>query len=361
MSPRILCYIGTYTHTTSEGIYLYEVDLATGALNLVNVSPAGDHPSYLAFHPNGRYLYAVNETEVYEGKASGAVSSYAINPQTGALTFLNRQASGGASPCYVSVDATGQIVLVANYHGGSIAAFPVQADGQLLPASEFIQFRATEEEAGRKKVPHGHCILPDATNRFVLACDAGLDRLMIYRLDPAHGRLIPNEQPRLQLREGAAPRHITFHANRQYLYAIGESSSTLFVFAWDETRGTLAEIQAISTLPEGFSGQSYCADVHIHPSGRFLYGSNRGHDSIVTYALDEATGKLTLVGHESTQGQIPRNFALDPTGQYLFAANQRSDTIVSYRVDQQTGKLEPTGHVLRLPIPVCLKMKAMND
>jgi 6-phosphogluconolactonase len=343
MCPRVLCYIGTYTHTTSEGIYLYEVDLASGSLNLVNVSPAGDHPSYLAFHPNGRTLYAVNETEEYGGKASGAVSAYAISPQTGALTFLNRQASEGASPCYVSVDATGQCVLVANYHGGNIAVLPVQADGQLLPVSDLVQFRPTEAESQRKKVPHGHCIIPDATNRFVLACDAGLDRLMIYRLDLARGRLIPNEQPTMQLREGAAPRHVTIHPNRRYVYAIGESSSTLFALAWDEVRGTLAEIQAIGTLPGGFNERSYCADLHIHPSGRFLYGSNRGHNSIVIYALDDTTGKLTLVGHESTQGQIPRNLALDPTGQYLFAANQRSDTVVSYRIDLQTGKLAPRG------------------
>ena len=360
MSRRVLCYIGTYTHTTSEGIYLYEVDLSTGALRFLNVSPAGEHPSYLAFHPNGRTLYAVNETTEYGGRASGAVSAYAIDGQTGALTTLNRQASEGTSPCYLSVDATGQFLLVANYHSGSIAVLRVQPDGQLLPASDFIQFRPTEEESQRQKAPLGHCIITDPTNRFVLACDAGLDRLMIYQLDLARGRLIPSEQPTTQLRDGSAPRHVTIHPDRRHVYAIGESSSTMFAFAWDEARGRLAEMQAISTLPEGFRGRNYCADLHVHPSGRFLYGSNRGHNSIVIYAIHEDTGKLTLVGHESTQGQTPRNLALDPTGQYLFAANQHSDTVVSYRIDLQTGRTAPTGHVLSLPMPVCLKMRVVD-
>jgi 6-phosphogluconolactonase len=357
MGERILCYIGTYTHTTSKGIYLYELDPATGALSLLNASPAGAEPSYLAFHPNGRYLYAVSETMEYEGRPSGGVSALAIDPQSGALTLLNQVASEGGSPCYVSVDATGQFVLVANYHGGSLAVLPIRPDGRLLPKSDYVYLAPTAEEAARKKEPRGHCIILAPGNRFVLACDAGLDRVMVYQLELARGRLVPNDPPYIQLRDGAAPRHITFHPNERYAYAIGESSSTMFALAWDGARGVVTEKQAISTLPADFSGRSFCADVHVHPSGRFLYGSNRGHDSIVIYAIDQATGELTLVGHESTQGQTPRNFSLDPTGAYLYAANQRSDTVVTYHIDQATGRLTPTGQVLQIPIPVCIKFR----
>ena len=265
MGERILCYIGTYTKTNSEGIYLYELDPATGTLSLLGTSWAGDEPSYLAFHPNGRYLYAVSETGEFEGQPWGQVSALAIDPQSGALTLLNQAPSEGRSPCYVSVDDTGQFVLVANYHSGSLAVLPIRPDGRLLAKSDYVYLQPTAEEVARKKEPRGHCITPAPGNRFVLACDAGLDRLMVYQLELTRGRLVPHDPPYTQLRQGAAPRHITFHPNGRWVYAIGESSSTMFALTWDGARGTLTERQAISTLPADFSGRNACADVHVHP------------------------------------------------------------------------------------------------
>jgi len=361
MGERILCYIGTYTKTTSQGVYLYEQDPHTGELKFLNVSWAGDEPSYMAFHPNGRYLYAVSETGEFEGQPWGQVSALSIDSQSGALTLLNQVPAEGRSPCYVSVDGTGQFALVANYHSGSLAVLPIRPDGRLLPKSDYVYLQPTAEETARNKEPRGHCIILAPGNRFVLACDAGLDRIMIYQLELSRGRLVPHDPPYTQLRDKAAPRHITFHPNGRDVYAIGESSSTMFALVWDGQRGTLTEKQALSTLPADFSGRSYCADVHVHPSGRFLYGSNRGHDSITIFAIDQATGALSLIGHESTQGQTPRNFGLDPKGAYLYAANQRSDTVVTYRIDQETGKLTPTGQVLQIPIPVCVKFRVVTQ
>lgn len=359
MSPRTLCYLGTYTNTDSQGIYLYEQDPASGELGFLNVSAAGQHPSYLAFHPDGRHLYAVNETLEWDGRPSGGVSAYTIEPATGALTLINRQASGGGNPCYVSVDATGQTLLVANHRDASVAALPIAPDGALGPIRDFHPYAPSAEEAARNKVAHGHCIVIDPTNQYAIACDAGLDRLMLYRLDPGASRLIPHDPPYLQLPEGAAPRHFVIHPSRRWAYAIGEASSTMFALAWDETRGILAVQQAIKALPPDFSGRNMCADVHVHPNGRLLYGSNRGQDAIVGYAIDPATGQLTLLGHTSTQGHWPRNFALDPAGTFLYVANQRSDSVVCYRVDGATGALEPTGFVLQVPIPVCLKFRVV--
>jgi 6-phosphogluconolactonase len=362
---ELLVYIGTYTRREarvlggkSEGIYLYRFDPSSGALEYSSKIAGVDNPSFLALHPQGRYLYAANETGDFGGQPTGAISSFAIDPATGGLTFLNQQPSHGTDPCHLSVDQTGKFVLAANYSSGSVAVWPILEDGQLGPTSEVIQHHGSSVNPQRQEGPHAHSITLDPANRYAFVADLGLDKVMIYRLDLNQGKLIPNTQPWAQVKAGAGPRHFDFHPSGKYAYLINEIGSTMTAFAYDEAKGALTELQTLSTLPADFSGRSHCADVHVAPSGKFVYGSNRGHDSIVIFAIDEATGKLTEVGYESTQGQTPRNFAIDPTGAFLLAANQNSDTIVTFRIDSATGRLTPTSHVTNVPMPVCIKMLA---
>ena len=355
-NEEILVYIGTYTSGKSEGIYVYRLEQSSGTLSFASKATGVDNPSFLAIHPQQHYLYAVNEIGEFAGKPSGAVSAFSIEEKTGELTYLNQQPSHGTSPCHLSVDKTGQFVLVANYGGGSVCVLPIQDDGQLGEATDFIQHQGSSVNPQRQESPHAHSITQDAANRCAFAADLGLDKIMIYQLDLTQGKLKPNDEPWVQVKGGAGPRHFDFHPNGKYAYLINELDNTLIAFTYDETRGTLREIQTVPTLPDDFEGTSHTADVHVSPSGKFVYGSNRGHDSIVIFAIDEDTGKLTYVGHELTQGKSPRNFAIDPTGTFLLAANHSTDTIVTFRIDQQTGRLMPTGHVTEVPTPVCLKI-----
>ncbi len=354
--PELLVYIGTYTRRQKEGIYIHRFDPSSGALTPLSAVDAGPNPSYLALHPTRPYLYAVNELDEYEGQAGGAVSAFAVDPATGELTFLNRQRTRGAAPCYVSVAGGGRWLLSANYNGGSVAALPIEAGGRLGPVAGFVQHEGSGPNPQRQKGPHAHSILPDPAGRYILACDLGLDRVLVYRLEPDTGRLLPNDEPWVAIHPGAGPRHLAFHPNGRYAYLVGEIDSTLTALAYDGERGVLRVLQTVSTLPEGFSGESTGADVHVAPSGRFVYASNRGHDSIAIFAVNPANGELTLVGHEPTQGRTPRNFALDPSGAFLLAANQDSDTVVTFRVDPGTGRLMPTGQVVDIPAPVCVRM-----
>lgn len=353
---ELLVYIGTYTSGKSEGIYVYRLDLASGALKFASKATGVKNPSFLAIHPQGRYLYSVNEVGDLAGKPGGAVSAFAIDPNSGGLTFLNQQSSVGTGPCHLSLDKTGKFVLAANYGGGSICVLPTQDGGRLGEATDFIQHQGSSANPQRQQGPHAHYITPDPTNRYVFATDLGLDKILIYQLDLARGKLKPNAVPWAQVKAGAGPRHLDFHPNGKYAYLINEIDSTIVAYDYDEGHGALREIQTVPTLPKDFSGTSHTADVHVSPSGKFVYGSNRGHDSLAIFAIDEATGKLTYVGHESTQGKTPRNFAIDPTGSYLLAANQSSDTVVTFRIDQSTGKLRSTDQVAEVPTPVCLKL-----
>lgn len=354
-SEEVRVYIGTYTHGDSEGIYVYRLDLSSGALEFESKATGVESPSFLALHPEHRYLYAVNAVREVDGVPSGCVSAFRINSDTGALTSLNRQLSGGPGPCHLSVDLTGRYVLVANYAGGSVAMLPIQPDGSLGEATDFVQHTGSSVNPDRQEGPHAHSINIDAGNRYAFAPDLGIDKILIYELDLNHGKLKSNRQSWVQIHAGAGPRHFDFHPNGRWAYAINELDSTMTVFNYDGSRGALTEIESVSTLPDGFGGTNHCADVHVSASGKFVYGSNRGHDSIVIFAIDEHTGQLTLVGHESTQGEIPRNFAIDPTGTLLLAANQESDSVVTFWIDPETGELNPTGHVAEVPTPVCLK------
>jgi len=349
-------YVGTYTTGKSKGIYLYRLDLESGSLTPSGTPAEVINPSFVAIHPNRRFLYSVNEVPRRDGKNTGAVSAFSIDPKTGTLTYLNDASSGGAGPCHLVVDGEGKNVLVANYGGGSVAALPIDENGQLSRASAFIQHAGSSVNPDRQEGPHAHSINLDSANRFAMAADLGLDKILIYRFDSKRGRLSVGETPWAKVSPGAGPRHFAFHPSGNYAYLINELASTVDAFAYDAEAGALKNLQTISTLPEDFEGESYTAEVQVHPSGKFLYGSNRGHDSIAIYSIDAATGKLTFVGTESTRGKTPRNFGIDPTGMYLLAANQSTDTIVVFRIDQETGKLDATGNVVEVPSPVCVKM-----
>jgi 6-phosphogluconolactonase len=351
---ELLLYVGTYTAGNSEGIYLYRLNLASGELKHVANTRGVVNPSFLALAPSRRYLYAVNEVGEFAGKKSGAVSAFAVDQRTGELRLLNQQASLGADPCYVDVAAGGRFVLIANYTGGNVTVFPVQRDGSLGAATDMKQARGSSVNRERQEGPHAHYIALDPTNRFAYSCDLGTDKIMVFGFDARNGKLLPGEPPSVQVEPGAGPRHLAFHPSGKYVFVVNELHSTVTAFARDPAKGSLKELQTLTTLPKDFTGTSWSADIHLSPDGRFVYSSNRGHDSIAIFALD-ARGGLATVGQESTRGMIPRNFAIDPMGTFLLVANQKSDNIVVFRRDRDTGRLRFTGQVAEVPSPVCLK------
>jgi 6-phosphogluconolactonase len=349
-SQSIFAYIGTFTRGRSEGIYICRVNPASGEMRLTGVASGIDSPAYLATHPDRRHLYAVNEREAM----AGSVTAFVIDQQTGGLTKLNQQPTRGSQPCHLNVDATRRFVLAVNYGEGSLCIFPVRADGSLGEMTDFVQHRGSSVNPERQAGPHAHQIISDPAGRFWFVSDLGLDKIMIYRLDAEKGKLAPNDPPFAQVHAGAGPRHLAFHPSARFAYVINELSNTVTAFEYAAAQGALREIQTISTLPEGYADTSYCSAIRIAPSGKFIYGSNRIHDSITIFRIDEATGQLTLVGHEPTRGHWPRDFAIDPDGAFLYAANQKSDTIVAFRIDPDTGRLTPTGHVIDVPMPACV-------
>lgn len=350
---ELTLYVGTYTSGKSEGIYVYRMNSVSGELVHFN-SFKSINPSFLTIDKNERYLYAVNEVSEFEGKPGGAVSAFAIDPATGNLKFLNQQPSLGADPCYLTVDRKSKNLLVANYTGGSVAVLPIQDDGRLRPGIDLKQHAGSSVKE-QQKGPHAHCIVLDHSNDYALAADLGVDKVMIYEFESKTGKLSPGKQPWAQLKPGAGPRHLSIHPNDEYVYVINELDSTVTVLRYDEDKGTLSEIESVSTLPRDFSGTSYCADVHVSPNGKFLYGSNRGHDSIVVFTIDGDNGRLSQLEHVPTGGKWPRNFTIDPKGEFLLVANQRTDNVVTFRIDPKTGSLKPTGKSVEIPAPVCLK------
>jgi 6-phosphogluconolactonase len=344
-------YVGTYTGGSSRGIYRFTLDLATGALTPTGEPTESSNPSFLALHPQGGFLYAVNEDR------EGAVSAFAVDSATGGLRFLNREPSGGGSPCHLIVDRDGRNVLVANY-GGSVAVLPVRSDGRLGSPSAVVKHQGASVDPDRQKGPHAHSVNLDPSNRYALVADLGLDKLLAYRFDPAAGTITPHDPPAAALAPGSGPRHFAFHPSGRHVYVLNELTSTVTVFSYRAESGSLAELQTVTTLPAGFDGKSYPAEVVLSADGTFLYASNRGHDSIAVFAVDPADGRLAARGHHSTLGRKPRNFALDPTGAFLLAANQDSDNIVVFRVDRTSGGLSPVGAPVAAPRPVCVRMVA---
>jgi 6-phosphogluconolactonase len=348
-----IAFVGTYTRQDSKGIYAYRFRSATGQLTPIGLVAETENPSFLALHPNHRFLYAVNEISNFEGQSAGSVSAFSIDGKTGMLTLLNRVSTRGTIPAHLVVDQTGRLLLVANYGSGSVAAFPLKADGSIVPASAFMQHNGSSS-GPRQKGPHAHAVNLSPDDRFVFVPDLGLDQVLSYRLDPDKATLIPNDPPFTEVTRGSGPRHFAFHPNGEAAYTLSEMGSLVTVFAYNRNGGTLKELQTISTLPKDFKGSNNSAELEVHPNGRFLYASNRGHDSIAVFAIDPTGRILTLVEYVPTQGKIPRNFAIDPTGAYLLAANQNSNNIVVFRIDQNTGRLTSTGEELKTPWPVCI-------
>ena len=345
-----IMYVGTYTRPPSKGIYAYRLR-AGGEITPMGADALAvetEHPSFLAVHPSQRFLYAVNERD-----RDGAVSAFAIDPATAKLTFLNRVSTSGGSPCHVSTDASGKWLFVANYGGGSVVSFPLQPDGRVGEASTLMQHSGSSVNKARQSGPHGHAVTPSPDNRFVLAADLGLDRVIAYRLDPATG-LGPKDPVTTNIAPGSGPRHLAFRPDGKFVYVLNEMFSNVIAFRYDAARGALAELQTVSALPQGFKGESSGAEIAVHPGGKFVYASNRGHDSIAGFRVDAAKGTLTQIGHTSTQGRTPRHFAIDPTGRLLLAANQNSGSVVVFRIDQETGALTPSGVTLQVPSPVCI-------
>jgi 6-phosphogluconolactonase len=356
----LLVYFGTYTRAKSKGIYVARFDPATGKLTTPELAAETRNPSFLAIEPRKQFLYSVGEIDELNGKPTGAVNAFKLNRGTGKLEFLNQQASSGTGPCHVSVDPFGKCVLVANYGSGSVAALPILEDGKLGPAGSVMQHSGSSVNPERQTGPHAHFIigvenlpLDGPLQASVLACDLGLDKIMLYRLNPSNARLMASQPPFVPIKPGSGPRHLAFAPSGRFVYLINEMACTLTVLQYDPTPDTLREVQTISTLPADFKGKNTCAEVQVHPSGKFVYASNRGHDSIAVFKVDPASGKLTFVEHQSTLGKTPRHFALDPSGSWLLAENQESDNVVVFHVDPATGRLSPTGQQVEIGSPVC--------
>jgi 6-phosphogluconolactonase len=352
---KLWVYVGTSTGGKSKGIYRFRFDTSTGRAGEVELAAETANPTFLAIHPSQRFVYAVNAIADFQGQTTGAISAFVIDAASGGLRFLNQQPSGGAGPCHVVVDAAGRNVLTANYGGGSVAALPLREDGHLQPPSSVHQHQGTGADPKRQDGPHAHSINLDAANRFAFAADLGLDRVLVYRFDPAKGTLTANQPGFAAVAPGAGPRHFAFHPGGRFAYVINELNSTVTAFRYDAGAGALHEIQAVTTLPEGFTGTNYPAEVQVHRSGRFLYGSNRGHDSIAIFRIDGESGRLTPSGHQPSGGKGPRNFGIDPTGAWMIVGNQGTDNAIVLRIDPASGALTPTGQTFEAPAPICFK------
>jgi 6-phosphogluconolactonase len=352
--PRVLqVYLGTYTGKGSEGIYLSELDLTTGKLTEPKLAAKTANPSFLALHPTKPLLFAVNEMPAAAGKTGGSVTALSINPHTSMLAKLHAQTSAGNGPCYVSVDHTGQCVLAANYGNGSVVCLRLKENGSFQDFFSTFQHGGSSVNSKRQEGPHAHCIQVDPANRYVLATDLGVDKLMIYRLNPDQGNIIQNNPAFVTFPPGSGPRHIAFHPNGQFVYVNSELTSAVTAFAYNAAEGILKPMQTLSTLPPTFKSNNTTAEIQVHPNGKFLYVSNRGHDSIAIYAIAE-NGTLIAKSWAITLGKTPRNFCIDPMGTYLLAANQASNSVVVFKINQTTGELEPTGSKITVSQPVCV-------
>jgi 6-phosphogluconolactonase len=352
----MLALVSAFSAGEEGAIHVYRLDVSSGRLEFLHKVTEVKNPFFLAVSSDYRVLYSIHEPGSYGGGPSGEVAALALDRTTGKLAFLNRSATGGPAACYLDVDPFGRWVLAASYSGGSVSLLPIQADGRLGQATCLVQHEGSSINPQRQKKPYAHCIVADPTGRYAFAADLGIDKIMIYRLDPDAGKLLPNDQPFVRTPPGAGPRHFTFHPSQRYAYGINEMGNSVTVFRYDKRRGTLFELQTLSTLPAGWEGTSHCADVKVTPSGKFLYGTNRGHDSIAIYSVDKATGLLSLVGIEPSRGKNPQNLAITPDGSLLLIANMGGDNMVVFRIHRRTGRLSETGPEIRLPKPSCIML-----
>ena len=346
-------YFGTHVSGAGKGFSLSHFDTDTGVLTKPQYLLDAEAPAFFVIHPDGKHLYTCNSINTFEGKPEGSISAYSIDSKTGKLTLLNRKPAGGADPSYITLDKTSRYALVANYQGGNIAVLAIKPDVSLGERTAFAQHTGSSVNPQRQTRPFAHSIIVDPSNRFALVADLGVDKLFVYRFNEKDGSLAPNDPPFAAVKPGSGPRHVKFHPNGKWVYLINEIGSTVTGFNWNAMKGSLTEFQTVSTLPEGFTGTNTCAELEIHPNGKFLYGSNRGHDSIVVFAVDQATGKLRLVERVSSQGKWPRNFTFDPTGKWILCTNHNSNNAVVFRVNETTGKLTQTGQPVEVLYPFC--------
>lgn len=339
----------------AQGIYRSTLDLETGRLSAPTLAAESQSPGFLAIAPDGEFLYCVSRSVDAEGKPYGAVQAYAI-ADDGSLRRLNEQSSGGAGPCHLVVDQSGRCVLVANYSGGSVAALPIKPDGSLGKPATVIEHEGSSVNEQRQQAPHAHSINVSPDNAFAFAADLGTDDVFVYKLDPAAAKLTAHGSAKVA--PGSGPRHFAFHPDGKQAFVINELLSTITAFDYDAANGTLTAAQTIGTLPEDFSEPNTTAEVQVHPSGKFVYGSNRGHDSITVFARDAETGRLKFVEHEPIRGKTPRNFGIDPTGRYLLAAGQNSNSVAVFRINQETGELDYAESEIEVPSPICVKFLA---
>lgn len=340
-------YFGTHRSGTKIGFSLAHFDTDTGALTKPEFLLESPAPAFFTIHPDGRHLYTCNSG------SPGAVSAYEIESHTGHLKFLNRVPAGGPDTSYVSLDQTGHYVLAANYSGGNIAVFAIKPDGSLGERTAFVQHTGSSVNPQRQTHAYAHSIIVDPSNRFALVADLGVDKVFVYRFNEKDGSLATNNPPFVNIKPGSGPRHVKFHPNGRWVYVISEIASTVTAFNWDSTNGTLTEFQTVSALPADFKGTNTCAEIVVHPNGKFLYASNRGDDSLAVFAIDQTTGRLTPIERVSSGGNTPRNFAFDPTGNWIICSNHGSDVAVVFRADENTGKLAQTGQPMPVPYPFC--------
>lgn len=355
---EFLVYIGTYTRNKSKGIYVARFDAGTGKMTAPEVAAEVSNPSFVALHPTGKLLYSLSE--MGGGGKEGAVTAFSIDKATGKLTMLNRQSSRGGGPCHLNVDKTGRMLVVVNYGSGSVASLPIDADGKLGEAASFFQHSGSSANPRRQSGPHAHSVNFSPDNRFAVVCDLGLDKALIYKVFPEKGILTAGEPPFATVKPGSGPRHFAFHPNGKFAFVINEMACTITSFTW--ASGTLREIETVSTLPAdvALNDTLSTAEIVVHPSGQYLYGSNRGHDSLAAFSIDRKTGRLTPLGHTPSGGKIPRNFCIDPTGSFLIAAHQNSDSLVLFQIDRATGRLKPTGDTFEVGAPVCVRFLAAS-
>jgi 6-phosphogluconolactonase len=350
---KYFLFIGTYTGSGSKGIYVYTFDAATGKAQWVSNTEGVINPSYLAIAPGGTFLYACTETRTAN---AGGISAFRFNREKGSLTFINKQSSGGDNPAYVSVHKGGKWVIAGNYSGGSLSAFPVDADGSIQTYSQLVQHTGTSINKQRQDVAHVHSTVFSPKGDYLFVPDLGMDKVMIYKFHPSDEKPLQPASPAFAATDaGSGPRHFIFHPNKKRAYLIEEMAGT--VVAYNYKKGKLNVIQQIATHADTAKGDFGSADIHISPDGKFLYASNRGGENNITiFSVDKSSGKLSLKGYQSTMGIQPRNFMIDPSGKYLLAANQKTGNIVIFKRDVETGLLQYTGDQINSPEPVCLKM-----
>jgi len=350
--PAQILYVGTYTDATTKGVYAYRFDNKTGNMAPLGLMAETASPTFLALHPNGKFLYAVNEVNAYQGKKVGSVTGWSIDRATGKLTMINQVSSASPGPCHLIVDATGKMLMVANYAGGSFASFPIGADGKLGEATTFLQLQGSGPDKSRQDQPHGHSVNLPKSGKFMLGADLGTDKVMIYKIDPAAATLAANDPPIAMVKPGSGPRHLAIAPDQKHVYVLSEMASSVTTFEFNAATGAMKDIDVVSALPADFKGQSTAAEIQIDAKGEHLYTSNRGHDSIAVFDIDKKTAKPTLVQNMSSGGVMPRGFVLDPSGNFVVAGNQRTNNIAVFRIDHATGKLSAVGQKIDLGSPV---------